>query len=135
LSRFDLTVGYIPGKENDIADILSRWAYPASQAFRDISVHGNINDVEEAEKILRQEKIDEKDCMAVVLRKLPKPARESKEKTLCNASCSDPENSENSQTLESQNVEEQMQVQPIVKKATKFSLGKKKGLGGQRKPK
>jgi hypothetical protein len=57
LSRFDLTVGYIPGKENEIADILSRWAYPASQAFRDISVHGNINDVEEAEKILRQEKM------------------------------------------------------------------------------
>ena len=80
LSRFDLTVGYIPGKENDIADILSRWAYPASQAFRDISVHGNIHDVEEAEKILRQEKIDEKDCMAIAFRKLPKPVKESTEK-------------------------------------------------------
>ena len=29
LSKYDLTVGYIPGKNNTIADILSRWAYPA----------------------------------------------------------------------------------------------------------
>ena len=54
LSRFDLTVGYIPGKENDIADILSRWAYPAAQAFRDISVHGNDQDMEEVDAIVRQ---------------------------------------------------------------------------------
>ena len=39
-SKYDLSVGYIPGKDNTNADILSRWAYPASQALRDISKHG-----------------------------------------------------------------------------------------------
>ena len=56
LSKFDISVGYIPGKENDVADILSRWAYPASQALKDISIHGNIHDMEEVTEILRQEK-------------------------------------------------------------------------------
>lgn len=37
VSLYDLEVGYIPCEENDIAEILSRWAYPASQAYRDIS--------------------------------------------------------------------------------------------------
>ena len=60
LSKYDLTVGYIPGKENNIADILSRWAYPASQAFLDISKHGNAKDVEEMKEIIRQEKELEK---------------------------------------------------------------------------
>ena len=32
-SKFDLTVAYIPGKDNVVADALSRWAYPASKAF------------------------------------------------------------------------------------------------------
>ena len=49
-SKFDLTVGYIPGKENLIADVLSRWAYPASQALRDVSKHGSAQDKEEMEK-------------------------------------------------------------------------------------
>ena len=40
-SKFDLTVGDIPGKENTIADILSRWAYAASKALRDTSKHGS----------------------------------------------------------------------------------------------
>ena len=65
LSRFDLTVGYIPGKENTIADILSRWAYPAGEAFRDICRHGTQMDKDEVEEIIRQEKLDERDCMAV----------------------------------------------------------------------
>ena len=56
LSRFHLSVGYIPGKENTIADILSRWAYPASQALRDISKHGNEQDDAEMKELIRQEK-------------------------------------------------------------------------------
>ena len=35
--KYDLSVGYIPGDDKTIADILSRWAYAASQALRDIS--------------------------------------------------------------------------------------------------
>ena len=56
LSKYDITVRYVPGKENNIADILSRWAYPASQAFWDISKHGTSVDKEEVEEIIRQEK-------------------------------------------------------------------------------
>ena len=56
LSRFDLEVGYIPGRENEIPDILSRWAYPASEAFRDISKHGSIFDQKDVKEIMRQEK-------------------------------------------------------------------------------
>lgn len=63
LSRFDLEVGYIPGRENQIADILSRWAYPASEAFRDISKHGSIFDQREAKEIMREEKAYEKTCV------------------------------------------------------------------------
>ena len=36
LSRFRLTVKYTPGKDNVVADGLSRWAYPASQAGPDV---------------------------------------------------------------------------------------------------
>ena len=46
-SKFDLSVGYIPGRDNLIPDILSRWAYPASEAYRNISIHGCAEDDEE----------------------------------------------------------------------------------------
>ena len=36
LAKFDLTVVYIPGKDNTVADCLSRWAYPASKGMQDI---------------------------------------------------------------------------------------------------
>ena len=39
-STLDVSVGNIPRKKNQIADVRSRWAYPASQALRDISKHG-----------------------------------------------------------------------------------------------
>jgi hypothetical protein len=62
LSRFDITVGYIPGKDNHLADVMSRWAYPASQASRDISRHGSAQDKLEMKEILLQEKKDEMQC-------------------------------------------------------------------------
>ena len=40
LSKFDLTVQYFPGKDNVVADALSRFAYPASKAFQDTSSQG-----------------------------------------------------------------------------------------------
>ena len=67
-SKYDLTVGYIPGKDNDIADILSRWAYPASQAYRDISKHGSKADDDEMNEIIRQEKLEEAECMVIKLK-------------------------------------------------------------------
>ena len=59
LSRFRLTVKYTPGKDNVVADGLSRWAYPASQAGPDVCWHGTQQDLEEMEKILADEKADE----------------------------------------------------------------------------
>jgi hypothetical protein len=70
-SKYDLTVGYIPGKENTIADILSRWAYPASQAFRDISRHGSAQDKEDMQQIIKEEKDAEAQCMWIKVRNQP----------------------------------------------------------------
>ena len=43
-SRFKLEVHYIPGKYNVVADALSSWAYPASRALPDTSIHGSAQD-------------------------------------------------------------------------------------------
>ena len=40
LSLFDLHVAYLPGKYNTVADVLSRWAYPASEACLSSNIHG-----------------------------------------------------------------------------------------------
>ena len=71
LSKFDISVGYIPGKENTVADVLSRWAYPASQAFLDISKHGSRQDREDVEEILKEERLDDRNCMWIALRDAP----------------------------------------------------------------
>ena len=62
-SKFDLSVGYVPGKDNTIADVLSRWAYPASEAMKDVSKHGTAQDKEEVTKFMQEEK----DCMWIRL--------------------------------------------------------------------
>ena len=41
LSKFELSVEYLPGPENIVADALSRWAYPACKGFQDTSFHGS----------------------------------------------------------------------------------------------
>ena len=65
LSRFDLTVGYIPGVENTVADALSRWEYPASLAWADMTKHGSVQDKEDMEGFLEEERRDEKMCMSI----------------------------------------------------------------------
>ena len=71
MSKYDLTVGYIPGKENTMADVLSRWAYPASQVLRDISLHGSEKDDEEMKCLMRKEKDTERACIYIVLKDPP----------------------------------------------------------------
>ena len=60
-SKFNLTIDYIPGKENLVPDALSRWAYPAGNAWRDISKHGSLEDIEEVRKIEEQEEQEERE--------------------------------------------------------------------------
>jgi hypothetical protein len=68
LSHFDVTVGYVAGKDNTIGDILSRWAYPASEGTRDVSIHGSPADDEEMRGIIEEEERLERECAVVRLR-------------------------------------------------------------------
>ena len=54
LSKFDLTVQYVPGKDNVVADAMSRFAYPACKTFQDVSTHGSEEARREAKKILKK---------------------------------------------------------------------------------
>ena len=55
LSKFDLTVQYVPGKDNVVADAMSRFAYPASRAFQDTSSHGDEESRLEVKQIIAEE--------------------------------------------------------------------------------
>ena len=70
LSRFQLTVVYIAGTDNEVADAMSRWAYPASQGYGDISIHGNEEDDEAMEAIIAQEKMEERACSIIQVHNL-----------------------------------------------------------------
>ena len=54
-AKFDLSVVYVPGKDNTVADCLSRWAYPGGKAWMDISSHGDAEENEEAKRIIKME--------------------------------------------------------------------------------
>ena len=47
-AKFNLTVLYLPGKNNTVADCLSSGAYPASKGMRDVSAHGDEAETAEA---------------------------------------------------------------------------------------
>ena len=62
-AKLDLSVVYVPGKEDTVADCLSRQAYPARKAWMDISSHGEAEETEEAEQIIELDKAMEKGDM------------------------------------------------------------------------
>ena len=57
----------MPGKDNGIPDVMSRWAYPACETAGDISIHGDPEQDHDMEEIIRNEKALEKECRVVRL--------------------------------------------------------------------
>jgi hypothetical protein len=66
LSRFNLTVVHVKGTDNVVADAMSRWAYPASSGYGDISIHGSAQQDAEVEEILEKEQAEEAMASAVI---------------------------------------------------------------------
>ena len=60
LSKFDVSVTYVPGKQKSIPDAPSRWAYPESKAFQDISKHGGHKSKHEMHDTIAEEQKLEK---------------------------------------------------------------------------
>ena len=68
-AKFDLSVVYVPRKDNTVADCLSSWAYPTGKAWMDISSHGDAEETEEAKRIIEMEKAMEQEgvkCFVVM---------------------------------------------------------------------
>ena len=61
LSSFNITVCYVKGEENTVADVLSRWTYEACQD-NDTNMHGGEADLEH---FLSKEKEDREYCRSV----------------------------------------------------------------------
>ena len=81
LAKFDLTVVYIPGKDNTVADCLSRWAYPASKGMTDISAHGDEAETAEAKRIIEIVRLMEEEgakCFIVTAANAPLASRVSR---------------------------------------------------------
>ena len=55
---------YIPGRYNTVADALSRWAYPASEAYSEVSFHGTATDKAEVIEFDKEEQaLIKKHCL------------------------------------------------------------------------
>ena len=69
LAKFDLTVVYVPGKDNTVAGCLSRWAHAASKGMTDVSAHGDEAETAEAKRIIEMERLMEEEgveCFVVM---------------------------------------------------------------------
>ena len=71
LSKFSISVAFVPGKTNVVADSFSRWAYPASKGLEECSIHGSAEDARLMAEMIRQERKDEKTCI-FALRMVPR---------------------------------------------------------------
>ena len=73
-AKFDLTVVCVPGKDNTVADCLSRWAYLASKGMTDISAHGDEAETAEDKKIIDMERMmEEEDVKCFVIKPAEAP--------------------------------------------------------------
>ena len=59
LAKYDLTVVYVPGNDNTVADCLSRWAFPASKGMTDDAARGDEAETAEAKIINNLERMME----------------------------------------------------------------------------
>ena len=69
LPSFLLSVVYVPGKNNTVADCMHRWSHPASRGMADVSTHGDEEETKEAKQIIKMERLMEKEsvkCFAVM---------------------------------------------------------------------
>ena len=69
LAKFDLRVVYVPGKDNTVADCLSRSAYATSKGMTDVSAHGDEAETAEAKRIIEMERLMEEEgvkCFVVM---------------------------------------------------------------------
>ena len=55
LAKLDMSLVYVPGEDNTVADCLSHWAYPAGKAWMDISMYGDAEETAEAKRIIEAE--------------------------------------------------------------------------------
>ena len=62
LNNFRLEVVHVPGAKNEVGDALSRWAYPASQGYKDVSWHGTAADASEMQQQIAREREEEREC-------------------------------------------------------------------------
>ena len=60
LSRYNIHVGYVKGEFNQVADICSRWAFPAYLAAPEVSIHGT----QEAEDAWESTDVEEREWAA-----------------------------------------------------------------------
>ena len=71
-SEVDLSVVYVPKKDNTVANCLSHWASPAGKAWMDISSRGDAEETEEAKRIIELEKAMEEGntkCLVIMASK------------------------------------------------------------------
>ena len=72
LSKFKIDIRYVSGKNNVVADALSRWAYPAGEGA-DNGFNGTPADDEKMSRLIAQEKSEE-EASAALCDSRPPPA-------------------------------------------------------------
>ena len=66
-SQFNLTVIYMPGTTNIVADAMSRWAYPASTARDDVCAHGSADSAQEVRLMQEAQVVKSNGIMEAIL--------------------------------------------------------------------